>query len=168
MKYQAIIHPSAEGGYWAEVPALPGCAKQGETKAELQRNLCEAIAGWLDLYDHRLVLMARAKNAGKLTYSTTKVRAQLGLGPVGAGVPTPRMRPTAKPRAPVAGVADPGPRQRRAPGAATTATTRRVQGGKRLQPCFRPEPFLARTGRGFMAPAGVAKSGRLKNIAPHK
>ena len=37
-----------EGGYWAEVPALPGCVTQGETKAELESNLREAIAVWPD------------------------------------------------------------------------------------------------------------------------
>lgn len=25
MKIKAILHPVQEGGYWAEVPALPGC-----------------------------------------------------------------------------------------------------------------------------------------------
>jgi predicted RNase H-like HicB family nuclease len=36
-----------EGGYWAEVPAIPGCATQGETFEELLRNLDEAIDGCL-------------------------------------------------------------------------------------------------------------------------
>ena len=31
MKIQAIIHEAEEGGYWAEVPALPGCFTQAET-----------------------------------------------------------------------------------------------------------------------------------------
>ncbi len=47
MKIQAIIHTAEEGGYWAEVPALPGCATQGETLEELTTNLKEAIEGWL-------------------------------------------------------------------------------------------------------------------------
>jgi predicted RNase H-like HicB family nuclease len=42
------VHEVEEGGYWAEVPTLPGCATQGETLQELMRNLAEAIAGWLD------------------------------------------------------------------------------------------------------------------------
>ena len=25
MKYKVVIHEAEEGGYWAEVPALPGC-----------------------------------------------------------------------------------------------------------------------------------------------
>ena len=47
MKVKVVIHDAEEGGYWAEVPALPGCASQGETMDELLRNLREAIAGWL-------------------------------------------------------------------------------------------------------------------------
>lgn len=42
-----VIHDAEEGGYWAEVPALPGCASQGDTMDELLANLREAIAGWL-------------------------------------------------------------------------------------------------------------------------
>jgi len=47
MKLSAIIHVAEEGGFWAEVPALPGCVAQGETRAELEANLHEAIEGWL-------------------------------------------------------------------------------------------------------------------------
>ena len=46
---KAIIHEAEEGGYWAEVPALPGCVTQGETVAEVTENLREAIAGWLSI-----------------------------------------------------------------------------------------------------------------------
>jgi predicted RNase H-like HicB family nuclease len=35
MKLKIIIHDAEEGGYWAEVPAIPGCAAQGETLDEL-------------------------------------------------------------------------------------------------------------------------------------
>ena len=49
MKLSAIIHPAEEGGFWAEVPAIPGCATQGETKEELMRNLHEAIEGCLSV-----------------------------------------------------------------------------------------------------------------------
>jgi predicted RNase H-like HicB family nuclease len=47
MKLRAIIHVAEEGGFWAEVPALPGCVTQGETREELERNLLEAVEGWL-------------------------------------------------------------------------------------------------------------------------
>ncbi|MES2468426.1 MAG: type II toxin-antitoxin system HicB family antitoxin [Verrucomicrobiota bacterium] len=47
MKLKAIIHEAEEGGFWAEVPALPGCVTQGESLVELESNLHEAIEGWL-------------------------------------------------------------------------------------------------------------------------
>lgn len=47
MKFKTIIHEAEEGGFWAEVPALPGCVTQGDTMAELEMNLREAIEGWL-------------------------------------------------------------------------------------------------------------------------
>lgn len=47
MKLKAIIHEAEEGGFWAEVPALPGCVTQGESMEELESNLHEAIEGWL-------------------------------------------------------------------------------------------------------------------------
>ena len=48
MKIKAIIHAAEEGGYWAEVPALPGCVTQGESLDEVQANLREAITLWLE------------------------------------------------------------------------------------------------------------------------
>jgi predicted RNase H-like HicB family nuclease len=47
MVFKAVIHDAEEGGYWAEVPALPGCVTQGETLSELRDNLLEAIRGCL-------------------------------------------------------------------------------------------------------------------------
>ncbi|RWO54597.1 type II toxin-antitoxin system HicB family antitoxin [Mesorhizobium sp.] len=49
MKFKAIIHEAEEGGYWAEVPAIPGCPTQGETLDELVENLREAIEGCLSV-----------------------------------------------------------------------------------------------------------------------
>jgi predicted RNase H-like HicB family nuclease len=49
MKIKAIVHEAEEGGFWAEVPALPGCATQGETLDELMTNLHEAIEGCLSV-----------------------------------------------------------------------------------------------------------------------
>ncbi len=40
-----------EGGFWAEVPDLPGCATQGETEEEIRSNLIEAIDLWLEAGD---------------------------------------------------------------------------------------------------------------------
>jgi predicted RNase H-like HicB family nuclease len=47
MKIKVIVHEAEEGGYWAEVPAIPGCATEGETIDELLRNLLEAMEGCL-------------------------------------------------------------------------------------------------------------------------
>ncbi len=49
MKIKAIIHPAEEGGYWAEVPALPGCITEGDTREEVISNLKDAIEGWLEV-----------------------------------------------------------------------------------------------------------------------
>jgi len=46
---KAIIHEEPDGGFWAEVPAIPGCATQGETMEELLANLREAIEGCLSV-----------------------------------------------------------------------------------------------------------------------
>jgi len=43
MKLKVVIHPAEEGGLWAEVPAISGCATQGETIEELLTNLYEAV-----------------------------------------------------------------------------------------------------------------------------
>jgi len=53
MKIRAIIHPAEEGGYWAEVPALPGCITEGDTMEEVMANLKDAMVGWLDVANSR-------------------------------------------------------------------------------------------------------------------
>lgn len=47
MNIKIVVHTAEEGGYWAEVPALPGCVSQGETLDELMVNVREAIQAWL-------------------------------------------------------------------------------------------------------------------------
>ena len=49
MKFKAIVHQAEEGGYWAEVRALPGCITKGDTWEELMANLKDAIEGWLEV-----------------------------------------------------------------------------------------------------------------------
>ncbi len=51
MTLKVFIHSAEEGGFWAEVPALPGCVSQGETMDELRVNVREAIEGWLSAED---------------------------------------------------------------------------------------------------------------------
>jgi predicted RNase H-like HicB family nuclease len=43
MEYVVVTHQAEEGGFWAEVPALPGCSTQGESVDETLRNVKEAI-----------------------------------------------------------------------------------------------------------------------------
>lgn len=49
MKLKVVVHNAEEGGYWAEVPAIPGCMTQGETFDELLQNLYEAVEGCLSV-----------------------------------------------------------------------------------------------------------------------
>ena len=47
MEYTILVHQAEEGGFWSEVPALPGCYSQGETIDEAMRNAKEAIESYL-------------------------------------------------------------------------------------------------------------------------
>lgn len=49
MELKVVVHEAEEGGYWAEVPTIPGCATQGEDFEELLANLYEAVEGCLIL-----------------------------------------------------------------------------------------------------------------------
>jgi predicted RNase H-like HicB family nuclease len=53
MKFKIVIHEAEEGGYWANVPALPGCVSEGETMEEMLANIREAIQCYLDEPDQR-------------------------------------------------------------------------------------------------------------------
>jgi predicted RNase H-like HicB family nuclease len=48
MRVKVVVHEAEEGGFWGEVPALPGCVSQGETMDELLANIGEAIQAWLE------------------------------------------------------------------------------------------------------------------------
>jgi predicted RNase H-like HicB family nuclease len=61
MKLKVIVHEAEEGGLWAEVPSLPGCATQGETFDELLENLHEAIEGCLSVDIQNITLTERDK-----------------------------------------------------------------------------------------------------------
>ena len=49
MKLKVIVHIAEEGGFWVDVPAIPGCATQGDTLDELMKNVHEAIEGCLSV-----------------------------------------------------------------------------------------------------------------------
>ncbi len=56
MKLKVVIHQAEEGGFWAEVPAIPGCSTQGETFEELLQNIYEAVEGCLSVDEAELEL----------------------------------------------------------------------------------------------------------------
>jgi predicted RNase H-like HicB family nuclease len=56
MKLKVIIHKAEEGGYWAEVPSIPGCMTQGETMQDLIQNLHDAVEGCLSIDMNNIVL----------------------------------------------------------------------------------------------------------------
>ena len=83
-----------EGGFWAEVPALPGCVSQGEMRDELMANLREAIAGWLAVAPPRpRERMERGRGVNQVTgrdfarliqrkdWTLARTRCLLGLFP---------------------------------------------------------------------------------------
>jgi len=49
MKLKVVIHEAEEGGFWAEVPSIPGCATQGDTFDELLANIYDAVEGCLSV-----------------------------------------------------------------------------------------------------------------------
>ena len=53
MKLKVLVHAAEEGGFWAEIPALPGCLSEGETYDEVLSNIREAAAGWLEIAAER-------------------------------------------------------------------------------------------------------------------
>ena len=49
MQYSVVVHQAEEGGFWVEVPALPGCYSQGESLEETLENVREAISLYLEV-----------------------------------------------------------------------------------------------------------------------
>ena len=49
MKYSVVVHEAEEGGFWVDVPALPGCYSQGESVQETLGNVKESIGLYLEV-----------------------------------------------------------------------------------------------------------------------
>ncbi|MBN2010280.1 type II toxin-antitoxin system HicB family antitoxin [candidate division KSB1 bacterium] len=60
MKLKIIIEKDDSGYFTAEVPALPGCFSQGETIDEAKKNIREAISGWMEVMNNKV--LSREKN----------------------------------------------------------------------------------------------------------
>ena len=56
MKLRVLVHPAEEGGFWAEIPALPGCVSEGDTYEEMLINIREAAEGWLIVATEKTVV----------------------------------------------------------------------------------------------------------------
>ncbi|MBW2595618.1 MAG: type II toxin-antitoxin system HicB family antitoxin [Thermodesulfobacteriota bacterium] len=61
MKLKVVIHEAEEGGYWAEVPSIPGCATQGDSFDELLSNIYEAVEGCLSVDVQDIVISGKGK-----------------------------------------------------------------------------------------------------------
>lgn len=58
-KWRVEIHPAEEGGFWGEVPALPGCTSFGSSRDECFKNVMEALQGCLEAYIEMALEKAR-------------------------------------------------------------------------------------------------------------
>lgn len=61
MKLKVVVHEAEEGGFWAEVPAIPGCVAQGETFDELLSTIYEAVEGCLSVDVQDVVISGKDK-----------------------------------------------------------------------------------------------------------
>ena len=61
MKLKVLVHPAEEGGFWAEVPALPGCVSEGETLDEVLANIRDAAEGWVEVAAERTSIDPQAQ-----------------------------------------------------------------------------------------------------------
>jgi predicted RNase H-like HicB family nuclease len=63
---KAIIHQAEEGGFWAEVPGLPGCMTEGETLDQVKANIVEAVHGWIEAAEGLALEQIQARHEGGL------------------------------------------------------------------------------------------------------
>lgn len=67
MKLQIAIYRDEDGMYIAECPSIPGCVSQGQTEAEAEANVREAI---------RECLAVRAELGMPLTVATKDIEVE--------------------------------------------------------------------------------------------
>ena len=61
MNLKIILEPSAEGGFTAIVPSLPGCISEGDTRESALENIREAIELYLEPVQDDIQFSARAE-----------------------------------------------------------------------------------------------------------
>ncbi len=72
IRVKVVLHKAEEGGYWVEVPSLPGCYSQGDTKQGALQNIREALLLHLEsLGSYRKV----PANPGKSQVATVSLGA---------------------------------------------------------------------------------------------
>lgn len=69
MTINAIIHQAEEGGFWAEVPGLPGCMTEGETLDQVKVNILEAVQGWMEAAEGLALEQIQARHEAGLVQS---------------------------------------------------------------------------------------------------
>jgi predicted RNase H-like HicB family nuclease len=69
LSIRAIIHQAQEGGYWAEVPGLPGCMTEGETLDQVKLNILEAVQGWMEAAEGLALAQIEARHEGAMIQS---------------------------------------------------------------------------------------------------
>ena len=72
--WRIVIHKAEEGGYWGEIPAMPGCASDGSTVEECRANVIEAAQGCL-LAQFKWALSKAAKESAPDTYEKSEQMA---------------------------------------------------------------------------------------------
>ena len=88
MKLKVVIHEAEEGGFWAEVPSIPGCVTQADTFDELLGNIYDAVEGCLsvDIQDIAVSETDRIMDIAVLKLLAEKDSVAFWKGTGGAGL----------------------------------------------------------------------------------
>ena len=80
MNFGVLVHKDEHGGYWAEVPELPGCLSQGETLEETESNIKEALELMLEglVDDYAASLQAPNEGPGGKPSLTWEIPVNFG------------------------------------------------------------------------------------------
>jgi predicted RNase H-like HicB family nuclease len=80
VKYRVLIEQDEDGMFVAEVPALPGCVSQGETRKEAVQNIQEAITLSFELWawaKYRIEPLALCSSIPDLQNNSSNLFCQL-------------------------------------------------------------------------------------------
>jgi predicted RNase H-like HicB family nuclease len=70
-EYVVVVREDEDGGYWTDVPSLPGTGSQGETFEEAIENTREAISLMIDyLKDKNVPVPAPKEHIVKVTVAS--------------------------------------------------------------------------------------------------